>query len=260
MGRRLIGSCALLLLLVGCGGGDSKDKAAASSTTSTTGTEVGTVTTNAAAAGATTVTTARKKSTTPTAAPSASDAARVAKLVLATDDFPAGWKGTPAPAGDNSDEEINRCAGLSGKDAETAHNSGDDFSNGGNAQASAEAATVKDDATYRRDLEAVKSSKMGECLEQAFKKEMQGASGTGVEPSFEQSELSVPKYGDQTVGRRLVITVKSSSGTSKFYIDIVFMGKTRAEVLASFLDLDHPFDQNLEKSLLEKLGGRVNAA
>lgn len=255
--------CIALVLLAGCGGGGSKDKTAADSSTSSTSgggdTTLPGATTSKGAGGNTTV----AKKTTPTVAPSASDAARVEKLVLLTEDFPAGWKGTQAPPSDDtSDEEINRCMGLSGKEAETAHKSGDDFSKGTgeSAQASTEAATVKDDATYRKDLAAIQSAKLGECLEEAFKKEMASSSQAGVTPSFEQSELKVTKYGDSTVGRRLIITVKSSGGTSKFYIDIVFMGKNRAEVLVSFLDLDHPFDQNLEKSLLDKLGARINAA
>jgi hypothetical protein len=263
----VVAVCAIVaVVLVGCGGKSSKDKTAAATSTTSAGDTATTITASGGTAtttkGAATATTA-KKTTGDTKAPRPEDAARIDTLVLQASDFPTGWKGTPPTPEDESDQsanaELNQCIGTSGSEAETAHKYGDDFSKDDNAQASSEAATVKDDATYRSDLAAIQGPKLTPCLKEVFTKQMAGPSGAPAS-EVEVSDLSVPKHGDATVGRRVTISVKGPTASAKFYIDFVFMAKNRVEVVASFLNAQAPFDSALEKSLLDKLGARVSAA
>ena len=190
--------------------------------------------------------------------------ARAKKLVLVQADFPAGWTGS-APTPDTPDEkaanqEFNNCIGSSGDDAKVADVKGDDFSMGSPAtQVGSEAQIAKDDATYRKDVAALKSSKFQPCLETLLTKALSTAAGGATPANVQVSPLSVPTFGDVTVGLRMSAGLTVSGQTVTLVIDAVAMGKNRAEVTGTFSNLAQPFDPALEKTLIDKLGAKLEA-
>ena len=251
----------MLITLAACGG--NSDKKASSTSTSTSSTAAGAVAgaTGSTASGATPTT--AKKSTAATGKPSPSDAAHIDKLVFVTDDFPSGWKGTassPPDPNDDAARQLSDCVGGTPPEAETAHKYGDSFSNSDSTQVSAEASTVATASDFKRDKDAISGPKLSPCLKEAFNKEMQKEVPGGGSVTVDIGDLSAKKYGDVTVARQITITAKGATGSAKIYVDFVFMGKNRAEVTASFLNVNAPFDSGLESDLLSKLGKRVDDA
>jgi hypothetical protein len=228
-------------VLAACGGNDNK-----SSTTTTT------------AASATTTSTAAG------AAQQARDAvaeARARKLVLVQADMPPGWAAEAAkpdtPEETATSNELSACAGLSADADDAANVNGDTFSMGPTTQVMSSADIVREERRYREDLLAVKGSKLQPCLQDFLTKSIGrelGNAPTGVE----FTPLTVPSFGDSTVGYRLKANVTASGVALTLYFDLVLMAKDRAEVSATFLNIGQPFDNVLETSLLNKLGTKLN--
>ena len=190
--------------------------------------------------------------------------ARAQKLLLVQADFPAGWTGTPAtpdtPEDKAANAEFATCAGLSGEAAQTADVKGDDFGMGSPVtQAGSEAQIMKDEASYKKDVEALKGSKFQPCLEALLTKTITKAAGSAP-TNLQLSPITVPTFGDVTVGKRLSAAISAQGQTLTVVVDVVVMGKNRAEVLGTFSNLAQPFDQALEKTLIEKLGAKLNAS
>jgi len=185
-------------------------------------------------------------------------------LVLVASDFPSGWTSQPSgqandAEGKAAEDELSKCVGVSGSDAEVATKDGDDFSQSAGVQVSSAVNRVKDDATFRSDVAALKKSdKVTSCMKTTFadalKKLVPGVS------EIEVSDLSVPRHGDVTVARRLTMSATVAGQQLKIYIDAVLMGKKRAELNQSFTSVGKPFDASLERALVNKVGGRLDAA
>jgi hypothetical protein len=237
MRARLVVISSLVFALAGCGG-----KAKTDSDTATTA--------------------ASASTTTSTSAAPASNAT-LDKLVLVTSDFPTGWTSTPGDSSQAEEDkateaELNKCAGTSGSEAEAASKSGDDFAQGENLQAGSEASLVKDAATYRSDLAALRnSSKVSSCVKEAFTKEFRKQ--FPGESSVEIADLSVPRHGDVTLAKRLTVSGTTQGQTVKVYIDVVLMGRNRYELTQTFFGIGSPFDGSLEKALVDKVGSRLDA-
>jgi hypothetical protein len=233
---RLISLCVLLALgLAACGGGNSS-----TSTSSTTA-----------------------ESTAPsTTASPAGDTDLAKKLVFVQGDFPAGWTAKPADQTQTADDkatskELSDCVGTSGEAQESARWKGDDFSMG-QTQVGSEATVVKDEATFQKDVEAIKGSKLQTCVKDTFNKEL--AKQLGSAPtSLDVSTLDVPKHGDLTTALRMKVGASVQGVGITLYLDVVLMGKRRAETTATFLNLGEPFDPALQTTLVDKLGARVDA-
>jgi hypothetical protein len=229
-----------LLTLAACGGGSSKS----SSTTSAP------PTTKASASSATTL------GTDPAAI------ARAKKLVYVQGDFPAGWTATPAsntPEDKALSKELNACIGTSGDETKSADVNGDDFNMGQGTQVTSEAQIEKSEATYKSDIAAVKGPKLQPCLQDFVTKALSKAVGTAP-ASVQLADLPVPSFGDATIGKRLTAGLTVQGQTINVIVDFVLMGKNKAEVTASYTNLGQPFDPALEKTLIDKLGSRVNAS
>jgi len=188
---------------------------------------------------------------------------RAKKLVLVQADFPAGWTGTPAEADTPDDKASNReladCVGLSGDKAQVADVKGDNFSQGSPVTAvGSEAQIVKDEATYKSDVAAIKGSKFVPCLQQFLVKEIGRQAGTA--PANPQvSTFPVSTFGDVTVGVRMSAGITVQGQTLNLVLDLVLMGKNKAEVTGTFSNVGQPFDQALEKTLIDKLGAKLTA-
>jgi hypothetical protein len=231
----------LALIFAACGGGGSNSSTTTSApTTSTTASSSGTAGSDPAAV------------------------ERAKKLVLVQADFPAGWTGTPAAADTPEDKASNReladCVGLSGDKAQVADVKGDNFSMGSPVtQVGSEAQIIKDEATFKSDVAAIKGSKFVPCLQQFLSKAIAKQAGTApVNPQV--STFSVPTFGDVTVVVRLSAGITVQGQTLDLVLDLVLMGKNRAEVTGTFSNVGQPFDQALEKTLIDKLGAKLNAS
>jgi hypothetical protein len=227
------------IVLAACGGGGSKS----SSTTSAPTTTASTASSNAGSDAAAT--------------------ARAQKLVFVQADFPPGWTAAPSapdtPEDKATNEELDKCIGTSGQAARSADVKGDDFTMGQGTQVSSEAQIVKDESTYRSDVAAIKGSKLQPCLQDFLNKQITKAAG-GAPGSLQLSSLTVPTFGDVTVGKRLTASITVQGQTLNVYVDFVLMGKNRAEVTASFSSVGQPFDATLQRSLLDKLGAKLKSA
>ena len=137
---------------------------------------------------------------------------------------------------------------------------GDDFSMGSPVtQVGSEAQVLKDEATYRKDVAAIKGPKFQPCVQALLSKAITKEAGSA--PANPQvSPITVPSFGDVTVGLRMSagITVQGQSLT--LVLDVVLMGKNKAEVTGTFSNVGQPFDQALEMSLINKLGAKLNAS
>ncbi|GEM_PF-2583425 len=233
----------LALIFAACGGGGSSKS---SSTTSASATS----TTAASTPGS-------------TAGDAAADA-RAKKLVFIQADFPAGWTGTP-PTPDTPEEkaatqELNACTGSSSDADKVADVKGDHFGQGSPAtQVGSEAQIAKDDATYRKDVAALKGNKFQPCLQTFLTKALAQAAGGATPTNVQVSPLTVPTFGDVTVGLRMSAGLTVSGQTVTLVIDAVAMGKNKAEVTGTFTNLSQPFDPALEKTLIDKLGAKLEA-
>lgn len=209
--------------------------------------------------------------TTATSAPSStsggSDAAataRAQKLLLTQSDFPAGWTGTPAAADTPEDKSANQefatCAGIAGEASQSADVKGDDFSNGSPAtQVGSEAQIIKDEATYKKDVDALKGGRFRSCLQDFLTKQLAKATGGAAPANVQITPLSTDTFGDVTVGFRMSAGLTVQGQTVTVILDAVAMGKNKAEVTGTFTNLTQPFDQTLEKSLIAKLGAKLDA-
>ncbi len=184
------------------------------------------------------------------------------KLVLTSTDFPPGWTAKPAdqtqsPEDKADSKELSDCVGTSGPEAEKARWNGDEFTMD-QYQVSSEANLVTDKALYKKDIAAIKSPKLQTCVKDVFGKVLTKAIGT--EPtSLDVTPFAVKKYGDVTTGLRMKVGT-GTGATDTVYVDLVLMGKNRAEVTTTVFSVGQPIDPALENSLLAKIGSRVNAA
>jgi hypothetical protein len=234
--NRLLPLCVLFVLaLAACGGGKSdtstKDTSAESTAPSTTASPAG-------------------------------DTDVAKKLVFVQSDFPPGWTDKPADQTQTPDDkatskELSDCVGTSGEAQESARWKGDDFSMG-QTQVGSEATVVKDETTYQKDVDAIKGSKLQTCVKDTFNKELTKQLGSAP-TSLDLSTLDVPKHGDLTTALRMKVGATIQGVSLDLYLDVVVMGKHRAETTATFLNLGQPFDSALQKTLVDKLGARVDA-
>jgi hypothetical protein len=192
----------------------------------------------------------------------AADLDTAKKLVLVAADLPPGWTAEPddQTAGAGSDaraDELAICTGTSGKASETADWNGDEFSMG-TSEVSTDVSMVKDEATFRRDAEAIKGPKVQTCVKDAITKML---SPLGAAPdSVEVTPLEVAEFGDVSVGYRITATLAARGQTQTIYLDLIMIGKNRAQTTTTFSNVGEPFDPTLQRSLIAKVGAKVDAA
>jgi hypothetical protein len=184
--------------------------------------------------------------------------------VLVQADFPTGWTGTPAtpdtPEDKANNQEFATCTGASGDAANIADIKGDDFSMGSpGTQVSSEAQISKDEASYRKNVDALKSSKFQPCLQTLVTKALTKALGSAP-TNVQVAPITVPSFGDVTVGIRTTAGITVQGQNLTVAVDQVAMGKNKSEVLATFTNIAQPFDANLEKTLIDKLGAKLEAS
>jgi len=192
----------------------------------------------------------------------AGDMETAKKLVLVTSDLPPGWKAKPddqstTPEDKAGSNAFSDCVGTGRDESRSAKWSGDTFSMDDD-EISSETNVASDKAVYRKDIDAFKSPKLGDCVKTLFTKLLTEQLGEAP-TSFEVSTFDVAKYGDATVGVRMKVAL-GPPVSDTIYVDVVVIGKDRAEVTSTFSSVGQPIDAALEKSLIAKQGARVEAA
>ena len=239
MRNRLVLIAPLLaLVLAACGGGGSKSSSTSAPTTTAS-------------------------TAPPTTASAAADTALAQKLVFAQTDFPSGWTASPptpdTPEDKANSKELSACVGTAGDEAHSADVKGNDFKQGALTQVGAEAQIVKDEATYRSDVAAVKGPKLQPCLKDFLTRALTKALGSAP-TSVQVSSLPTRSFGDVTVGLRLTLGLAVQGQNLTLYLDAVLMGRYRAEVTSTYSNVGSPFDSALEGTLLNKLGARLTSS
>ena len=209
----------------------------------------------------------RTSSPTSTTDMAAADEAKAAKLVLVQADFPAGWSASPPspdPEGEAQDKKLAACVGAVDPDvSESAEVDGPDVSKD-NATVSTTATYVKTTEFAQSDLAAITGPKLESCIKDfggdALKSAFEESGASVTLKSIEIDPLTTQKYGDATVGRRIIATLAAEGQEIKVYFDLVFLLKGRAEVSAFFGNVGEPFDATLERDLLAKLAAKLAAA
>ena len=183
--------------------------------------------------------------------------------MLVAGDFPRGWTSTPPEPPTEENEaasvELAECVGTSGDDAKSAEVEGDEFKMGNNLEVNSEASIVEDEDDYRRDVSAIKGPKLQPCVRDIFTTRLAEALGTPL-TSAEIESLEVPTHGDVTVGLRMTVGLTAEGQPLTLFMDVVLMGRDRAEVTATFISVNQPFDKALQTSLIDALGERLEAA
>jgi hypothetical protein len=204
-----------------------------------------------------------KPASTGTTANTSADRSRAQSLVLSESDYPAGWTTTPAST-DKSDsaaeQKLTACAGGSSKEEQSVTVDGPDATKD-NAQVSSSATIVKTDAAFKKDVDALNSSKLQSCMRDVVTGLVQSSmdadeSGAKV-GNVAIAPLSTPTFGAVTKAFRFTIPVNANGDTTTVYVDFVAFGKDRAEVTLSIANVGEPLDSATEQSLLQKAGAKL---
>jgi hypothetical protein len=194
----------------------------------------------------------------------AADQAKARTLLLASSDFPAGWKATPHqkdPSQKAFDDWLAACMGRpSPATYTTADIDSPDFSLG-DLEASSSATLVRTVDDFKADVAAVSGPTYASCVKRGLAKFLptQLPAGASVQ-SVAVEPVPVASYGEFSKGFRATTTLKIQGQSVSTYADQVLLGKGRIELSASFSTSGQPFDPALKQALIAKLAARLAAA
>jgi hypothetical protein len=250
-GRRLrAGGVVLLAALAACGGSSKKGSEASTSSKPAVST------------------TSSSSTTTLSTVPDAeADKAVAESLLLVESDLPPGWVGhTPEPDDPDSaalDKQFSECAGASDPTHSTADVDGDDFDNG-DAEVGSTASVTPTRAAFEQDMAALRSPKFASCSKELFsgalERQLQKDSPDATVDALDITPLTVPTYGEITVGLRMKIVATVTGKTVTLYMDNVAYGRDRIEVTLVFTNVGTPFDAELEQTIIKTAGEKLKAA
>jgi hypothetical protein len=235
--RRLI-LLAAALALAGCGSGTDTVTAATEPTATTVA-----------------------ETTTP-AVDVAADKAKARALVLTRSDMPAAWKATPHrndPSDKQFDDQLASCLGRPSPSTYTsARANSPDFASG-DADVSSDALLVKTVEDYNADVEVTKGPKFMPCAKRVLTSVLRQVAGDSVQ-SVSVADLPVQSDAEFSLGFRATAKLSANGQTATIYQDVIFLGKERIELSASFSDVQKPPDADLEKAVVSKLDAKLAAA
>ena len=193
----------------------------------------------------------------------AADEAKARTLLLRSSDFPAGWK---SRAGRSTPEDPRQqFASCLGRPSPASYTTAGIDSPGfslGTADARSRAQFVRTVEDFRADTAAYSGPKFIPCVKSglvdSFRRQLRPQGGSLQ--SLSVKPLQAPRYGQISVGFRLTARVRAQGQLLTIYTDYILLGKERIELWAAFFSVDQPFDPALERTLLAKLGSRLDAA
>jgi hypothetical protein len=114
---------------------------------------------------------------------------------------------------------------------------------------------VDSQAVANADLAALRGDKAAPCIEQLFLRQL--TRGQAVLPRVLVSHVTPPTAAPDVVAIRLQTTVRASGQDLPVFVDIVSAIKGRAEVQATFQDVNHPVEASLQRQAMEVMLARL---
>jgi len=192
------------------------------------------------------------------------DAERARLLVLTGADLPGAWTVRAHAADPVADRENRRaatCAGVPDQaTVDTADAFGDDFIQGAQIVAS-EGLYLRTETDAAKTVAALKRPRALTCATASVRPILtaqllkQGISATVRSVRVTRRVLAVRDF---VTAFRVVAMLGASGGTLTIVEDIVFLGRGRAQVRATFVDVGVPFPSALELMLVKKLSAKLD--
>lgn len=190
----------------------------------------------------------------------AADTARARTIVLEQADMPAGWRGvahTETPLETERSRSISLCLGRPDPDTfRSTRVYGPDLTLG-QSQVSSIATVLNTVEDAKADLDAIRSSKYGQCLIPAFRDDLRRQAADARVENVATEPLTVESFGDGSVGIRLTADLVYPDRTDKLFADLVYITKDRTTVSATFFSFVQPFPAQLEQALVSRMGNRI---
>ncbi len=201
---------------------------------------------------------------------STADADKAQNLVLRSADFPPGWISAPhkpSASGEETGKQLAACVGRPDPSTyETADVHSPDFQMGAGASAlsvQSDASFVKSRQDAQADYAAFQDPRLATCFKDIFEKSLHdegGSQGTSVNSVAFDPQPVAHSYGDGTLRYRVTAMLQGPNGAGTIYFEFVLMTKDRTEIDATFETLGQPFPSDLEDTLVNALGTRLDAA
>jgi hypothetical protein len=189
----------------------------------------------------------------------AADKAAADAASLKLTDFPPGWTSTPSSSGPdvpNVDTELTKCLGVSRADfpkSSPAKSESPDFSDSNNNTVSSAVGYQPEASRVQRALALFSDPKAPACLTTAVASIIDYSIHHPAKPSdtlpsgvtvgsATVAQMSFPAYGDKDAAYRVTVPVSIKSLTISFYLDLIVVGKGRADVEMFFQGIGTPFD------------------
>lgn len=199
----------------------------------------------------------------PAPAGQAGDTARARTIVLQQADMPAGWRGAPhteTPLEIERARDISVCLGRPDPDTfRSTRVYGPDLTLG-QTQVSSIATVLNSVEDAQADLAAVRGPKYGQCLAPAFRDDLRRQATDAKVENVATAPLQVESFGDGSVGIRLTADLVYADRTDHLFADLVYISKDRTTVSATFFSFNQPFPDQLEESLVSRMGYRIAAS
>jgi hypothetical protein len=183
--------------------------------------------------------------------------ARVAILKLA--DIGSGYKQTPyQPTAQSAQDDaaLNECIGRPPSPIhQTAKVFSMQFSQGDTLAILASITFVDTARTANADIEALRGARAEKCIKQSFLEQYRR---TGGQATVSVHPLAPSPTGNEpSASYRIKILAQTANGTIPEFLDLVQVIKDRAEVSATFQDVNQPVPASIEHRAMSAMLGRL---
>jgi hypothetical protein len=184
-------------------------------------------------------------------------AARTAILKLA--DIGNGYKETqyqPTAQSNRDDAALNSCIGRPPSPVhQTAKVFSKQFSRGDTLTILASITFVDTLETARADIDALRGPRAEKCIKQSF---LEQYKRTGGQASVSINPLAPSPTGNEpSASYRIKVLAQTANGTIPEFLDLVQAIRDRAEVSATFQDVNRPVSASIEQRAMSAMLGRL---
>jgi hypothetical protein len=189
----------------------------------------------------------------PTARHTAADTALARAIVLRPRDLGTGWKAGPPPAKLPCAAQPSHARAIETGRAET-----DLAYQDGTTSVNSQAQLFRSSADARLDWNLSANDRtVKACAVEQLERGAAASSSKVVLDSF--ARLQLPKLAERTIGYRVAIRVTTSAQTVKAFVDLIAVGRGRAEAVTYFRAVGAPFSASGERSIAKRVASRLPA-
>lgn len=195
--------------------------------------------------------------------PAGGDAqARAEAAVLELEDLPAGWNEQAEedrPDHQATWQQLAQCLEIDDPEQVAAGSAtSPTFVSGIATQVTSSVAYLETEEQVQAAAAAYTGEQFLECAQTAFAGDLERNAPEGATAEdVEVSELEFPELGDATVAQRVTATIHIGEITLPLFMDVVVVFNDDAVSRMVFLNPGGPFPEELQRSLAEKVAGRV---